>query len=286
MAKTDHLRYRPVMVHALDVLRDCSTNAERLYLRLATGKHATRIGVVVRPHDLTLEARLTVKQIDAALLELRDAELVTLSVSGAVYLTGHCRECSQKSPDNLRSWRDEAVRVLTGSRMDVLDQVLEDIGFREPTGSTTGGATGKPVGVPRERDRERDTDRDTSSATQPPASQPEPAQAPRTTRKQFQIPTEAETRDIFRDLGCPHHRMDIADSCHNHFKGVGWKRGKNSIVDWQATCRTWWLNQCKWEPSLASTPQQQQPLADRRFNELEEARERNRQFKLANGIED
>ena len=173
MAKTDHLRYRPVMVHALDVLRDCSTNAERLYLRLATGKHATRIGVVVRPHDLTLEARLTVKQIDAALLELRDAELVTLSVSGAVYLTGHCRECSQKSPDNLRSWRDEAVRVLTGSRMDVLVQVLEDIGFREPTGSTTGSTTGKPVGVPRERDMERDMDKDTSPATQATATQPQ-----------------------------------------------------------------------------------------------------------------
>ena len=107
------------------------------------------------------------------------------------------------------------------------------------------------------------------------------------TRKRTGIadPTIEETTQHFCDLGAT-DPSTMADACQSYWQSRGYARNGERIKDWKATCRTWWLNQCKWEPSLASVPAQQQPQHDRRFDELEEARERNRQFKLANGIED
>lgn len=202
----DHLRYRQVLIDAMDTLRDCSVQAERLYLRMAAGAHATRIGVILRPMDLTAECRLRPAEIRAALAELADVGLVKLSVSEAVYLVGHCANCCRRDADVVASWRDEAVRVLCGVRSDLLPQVLEDI---DSVGAIAKPRVSKGVAKEREREREKETERDLPADAGAPVA-PTPTRTDKRVNELISAYNEARQGRMPQCAGTELQRKDIA----------------------------------------------------------------------------
>jgi len=66
-------------------------------------------------------------------------------------------------------------------------------------------------------------------------------------------PTIEETIALFVHEGCPEADADrIGRGCHGHWESKGWKRGRDPIVSWAGTVRTWLSNQCERDRDLAN----------------------------------
>lgn len=79
------------------------------------------------------------------------------------------------------------------------------------------------------------------------------ARRPRSSEPTSGPPELDATRAYFRTLGCPEPKLElVADNCHDYWASRGWRRGRDPIRDWHATCRQWWRNECQRNPLLAA----------------------------------
>ena len=69
-------------------------------------------------------------------------------------------------------------------------------------------------------------------------------------RKKFRPPTDEEFLNYLKEYlekkgigATPEERTEILENFRDHYEAVGWKVGKNKMVDWQAAAR----NSLKWE---------------------------------------
>jgi hypothetical protein len=71
--------------------------------------------------------------------------------------------------------------------------------------------------------------------------------------KRFVPPAVDECAAYLATMGAP---AKVAQSFHDYWQSQGWRRKSGPMVDWQASARTWWSNECDRNPASAS-------LADR-----------------------
>lgn len=249
-------------------LAECSHLAMRVYLHLFWGEGSERPGFGrCRPGELADVLQSSRRAVVAALNELQDRALIVWSESEALaYRPGFANRFNPRDWRNHANWFNAAARLRDGF---IASQVREDIGpRRQATSQATSDAASeatwqdlsvssvssvsslsshiheKPVSV-------ADAPAKAMDSLSIPYAKPIEPKPSKAKRQGFTIPTEAETRDIFTELGCPQHRLvEVADATHSYWQSVGWKRKSGPIKDWKATCRTRWIELCQRDPSL------------------------------------
>ena len=218
--------YRTILVDTMDRLRDVSVQAERVYCRLALGKHSTRTGLIrYRMIDLSAECRLRHGEVDKALEELESNGFIMRAKSApALYLLRFCSVFAPLSHDTRAAWMQDLDAF---EHVDLALQARKEIEDRLTTGKPAVNHR-KTGGQAQEQEQKQEQKHDDHA----PAKQA-PTQDP---AQKFKPPTQDEATAFFATVG---GNASMAEDFVLFYAGKGWLVGKSPMKDWTMAARRW-----------------------------------------------
>lgn len=254
MSRVDDDVYRPLTCGDWRKLRHLSPLAIRVFFELFWGDDSERAGIVrYRPGALADDLRSSKRAVVAAVAELSQAGLIEASELGlSAARLGFANRFAPKDRARLVAWQ----RSIPASRdplvgaqeVAILDSRVEQSSLQCKQQSSQQSSL--QCKLPKGPIVHIDHPTDDLSLGLPPQDgngdkrkrKPTLAQKP---------PTREETLTIFASLGCPAKDAErVAGGCYDYWLSQGWRRRTGPIVDWPATCRTWWRNALEREPGL------------------------------------
>lgn len=252
-------------------LLKCSPLAVRCYLSLFWGEDSERAGLArCRPGAVADLLGSSKRATIAALDELQSIGLIRWSSDeGLAIRDGFALANWPKDWPNARAWASTIMRLRDGliaaelreslgSRLEAASQATSKAAYEatsqaaseaivrqsvspsvRQSNSTPLPLVAAPTGATAGKVKAVSTQLDLGDRT---GAVSEPKQVKKASLVQKQ-PTVDETKAIFTALGCPANRLHVAENCLDYWISQGFKRKNGPILDWPATCRTWWRNE-------------------------------------------
>ncbi len=252
-------------------LLQCSPLAMRAFLALFWGEDSERAGLSrCRPGAMAEVLGSSRRAVVSALDELQSIGLIKWSADeGLAIRDGFALANWPKDWPNSRAWANTIMRLRDGLIVSELRESLRSQlqaasqatskAASEATSQATSEAivrqsvspsvrqsnstplplVAAPTGATAGKVKAASAQLDLGDRT-PAVSEPKPVKKATLAQKP---PTADETKAIFTALGCPEERLHVAENCLDYWISNGFKRKNGPILDWPATCRTWWRNE-------------------------------------------
>lgn len=262
MAPVDDDVYRPLTCGDWRKLRHMSPLAIRVFFELFWGDDSERAGVVrYRPGAIADDLHSSKRAVVAAVAELVAAGLVEASESSLTAARlGFANRFAPKDRARLVAWQRSIPRgrdpLVGAEAAGIIAARVEQSSLQCKEQSSLQSSL--QCKLPKGPIVQQTTDHSSSDPILGLTPQaPVEAKPKRKATVAQKPPTRDETRAIFVALGCPPRELDrIANGCFDYWLSQGWRRRTGPIVDWPATCRTWWRNALEREPGLRRAVEQ------------------------------